>query len=435
MKSGDTLSEIAKANGVSVADILKANPDIDNPDVIKAGQKIIIPHFKTVAPETVKKEEPEVKKAPAPEEKSWWEKATSWFTGSDEKPKAPNKDNSKRDDFETFEEMESREDAAEIEELEALREMIAEWDYEDSVKLAKARISGEKASSGNGFLNLLVPNAEASDGSTLKEEEGWISKESKKYFSKKLVEYLAKTEAEKHGLELIMAIIGYDLHMVGAGISEVEKEFPKLGKAVDKITEILNKPFDLLGEKISSGYSAAKEGLISEIGERYGSAKADEVRDYIAFKERAVGQELYKFAPDEKQERTLKYMEVIGVGKLLKEMSLFGVKKLVYHEVSEVIDFDKLMHSASITYKGTTKLGHALSKHAGRKPEIWGKIQGRTDTWHFQAQKHFNDIMQAPGNFIRVEDPITKLKWLEKRLPDGRGMRLNIDKTFKGFID
>lgn len=246
----------------------------------------------------------------------------------EEKPKVPNKDNSKRDDFETFEEIESREDAAEIEELEALREMIASWDYEDSVKLAKARISGEKGNSGNGFLNLLVSDAEASDGSKPKEEEGWISKESKKYFSKKLVEYLAKPEAEKHGLELIMAIIGYDLHMVGAGISEVEKEFPKLGKAVDKITEILNKPFEMVGEKISNGYSAAKEGLISEIGERYGSAKADEVTDYIAFKERAVGQELYKFAPDEKQERTLKYMEVIGVGKLLKEMSLVGVKKL-----------------------------------------------------------------------------------------------------------
>jgi len=43
VKAGDTLSDIAKANNVSVDELLKANPNITNPDVIRAGQNINIP--------------------------------------------------------------------------------------------------------------------------------------------------------------------------------------------------------------------------------------------------------------------------------------------------------------------------------------------------------------------------------------------------------
>jgi LysM repeat protein len=46
IKSGDTLSKIAKRNGVTEEDILEANPQISNPDVIKLGAKIIIPASK-----------------------------------------------------------------------------------------------------------------------------------------------------------------------------------------------------------------------------------------------------------------------------------------------------------------------------------------------------------------------------------------------------
>jgi preprotein translocase subunit SecA/LysM repeat protein len=46
IKSGDTVSKIAKSNGVTVEDILEANPQISNPDVIKLGAKIIIPTSK-----------------------------------------------------------------------------------------------------------------------------------------------------------------------------------------------------------------------------------------------------------------------------------------------------------------------------------------------------------------------------------------------------
>ena len=43
VQSGDTLSQIAKNSGVSVQDLMAANPQITNPDVIKAGQEITLP--------------------------------------------------------------------------------------------------------------------------------------------------------------------------------------------------------------------------------------------------------------------------------------------------------------------------------------------------------------------------------------------------------
>lgn len=42
--------------------------------------------------------------------------------------------------------------------------------------------------------------------------------------------------------------------------------------------------------------------------------------------------------------------------------------------------------------------------------------------------------MNAPGGFIKTTTQ-QGIKFLEKRLPDGRGIRLNMDGTFKGFID
>ncbi|MBI2271341.1 MAG: hypothetical protein HYU69_13440 [Bacteroidetes bacterium] len=98
------------------------------------------------------------------------------------------------------------------------------------------------------------------------------------------------------------------------------------------------------------------------------------------------------------------------------------------------VNATKVLNSASSVYKGTTILGHALSKHAGRNPSIWGKLVGNPSTWHNQALKHFNDIMNASGKFVEKINP-QGIKFLEKMLPDGRGMRLNLDGTFKGFID
>ena len=89
--------------------------------------------------------------------------------------------------------------------------------------------------------------------------------------------------------------------------------------------------------------------------------------------------------------------------------------------------------SAQQAYKGSTVVGHALSKHAGRNPDIWGKTTGSMKTWNDQAMKHFRDIAKGPGEFQKVTEK--GVSFMEKRLSDGRGMRLNMDSTFKGFID
>lgn len=43
VKSGTTLSQIAKDNNTTVADMMKANPELKNPDAIRAGMKLNIP--------------------------------------------------------------------------------------------------------------------------------------------------------------------------------------------------------------------------------------------------------------------------------------------------------------------------------------------------------------------------------------------------------
>ena len=43
VRSGDTLGEIAAKNGVSLKELLAANPQIKNPNLIYPGQKIRIP--------------------------------------------------------------------------------------------------------------------------------------------------------------------------------------------------------------------------------------------------------------------------------------------------------------------------------------------------------------------------------------------------------
>ncbi|UVL92025.1 hypothetical protein [Pseudomonas sichuanensis] len=48
--------------------------------------------------------------------------------------------------------------------------------------------------------------------------------------------------------------------------------------------------------------------------------------------------------------------------------------------------------------------------------------------------KHLREISRAPGEFKQVTTD-KGLNFMEKRLPDGRGVRLNMDGTFKGFID
>ncbi|WP_416208900.1 RHS repeat-associated core domain-containing protein [Acidovorax sacchari] len=92
-----------------------------------------------------------------------------------------------------------------------------------------------------------------------------------------------------------------------------------------------------------------------------------------------------------------------------------------------------ILLSAQQVYKGSTVVGHALSKHAGRNPGRWGVMTGSMKTWNDQGVAHLNDVLRGPGAFAQVNS--NGIYFLEKRLGDGRGVRLNMDGSFKGFLD
>lgn len=92
------------------------------------------------------------------------------------------------------------------------------------------------------------------------------------------------------------------------------------------------------------------------------------------------------------------------------------------------------LSSAQNAYKGSTVVGHALAKHSGRHPETWGKMSGSMGTWNEQGMNHFREIIRSPGKFTKKNAENGPV-FLEKRIEDGRGARLNMDGTFKGFLD
>ncbi|PHB60826.1 hypothetical protein COE90_29380, partial [Bacillus pseudomycoides] len=97
---------------------------------------------------------------------------------------------------------------------------------------------------------------------------------------------------------------------------------------------------------------------------------------------------------------------------------------------------DKTLINSATTPKkgGETVVGHAFQKHAGRNPDILGKVKGGPDQINQTALKHLEEIIDSPGGFIKIKNPKV-IEFLEKKLPDGCGVRLNLDGTFKGFID
>ncbi|HDR8283289.1 TPA: hypothetical protein QC123_005337, partial [Bacillus cereus] len=99
------------------------------------------------------------------------------------------------------------------------------------------------------------------------------------------------------------------------------------------------------------------------------------------------------------------------------------------------VNNETIINTATSPKKGgETVVGHALQKHAGRNPDIWGEVKGGPDQINQTALKHLKEIMDGPGGFIKIKSP-KGIEFLEKKLPDGRGVRLNLDGTFKGFID
>jgi hypothetical protein len=104
--------------------------------------------------------------------------------------------------------------------------------------------------------------------------------------------------------------------------------------------------------------------------------------------------------------------------------------------IVKIVDVDRISDTANIIRNsgGETIAGHALQKHAGRNPQIWGAVKGNSESINRQAMEHINDILKSPGDFM-IHTTDRGISFLEKKLPDGRGMRLNMDGSFKGFID
>uniref|UniRef100_A0A4Y8PR99 Uncharacterized protein n=2 Tax=Paenibacillus athensensis TaxID=1967502 RepID=A0A4Y8PR99_9BACL len=103
--------------------------------------------------------------------------------------------------------------------------------------------------------------------------------------------------------------------------------------------------------------------------------------------------------------------------------------------MSVTVNNQSVITSANRIYAETeTEVGHSLAKHMSRKPDIWGKPKGNTDVLNQRANQHLQDILNGEGNFQVVQSG-NGVTFLEKTLSDGRGIRLNMDGTFKGFID
>ena len=60
-------------------------------------------------------------------------------------------------------------------------------------------------------------------------------------------------------------------------------------------------------------------------------------------------------------------------------------------------------------------------------------MNGAMATWNAQGVQHFMAVVDGPGKFTTISK--NELSFLEKRLNDGRGVRLNLNGTFKVFLD
>jgi RHS repeat-associated protein len=99
------------------------------------------------------------------------------------------------------------------------------------------------------------------------------------------------------------------------------------------------------------------------------------------------------------------------------------------------VNINEALETAQQAHKGgETLAGHALQKHAGRNPNIWGSVKGGAEQINQLAMKHINDIINGSGEF-KIFTTGRGVQFWEKMLPDGRGLRLNLNSTFKGFID
>lgn len=148
-------------------------------------------------------------------------------------------------------------------------------------------------------------------------------------------------------------------------------------------------------------------------------------------------------------------MGVAAKESLKKYVAAF--KKIADNEVGAIGNIEKLAENAARIAKGefkivetsineahkdSTKVGHAFSKHAGKKPGVWVKVRGDKSTWHEQGLRHYEEIINGPGKIELITTTktapsgrIIESTFFEKRLPDGRGVRFRLDGNFETFIE
>ena len=80
------------------------------------------------------------------------------------------------------------------------------------------------------------------------------------------------------------------------------------------------------------------------------------------------------------------------------------------------------------------KIGQHFEKHSIRNAERWGKVKGSASQKNADGLKHIEEILKAPGKFKLIEQNGAPA-FIEKRLSDGRGVRLQRNFEFKGFLD
>ncbi len=84
--------------------------------------------------------------------------------------------------------------------------------------------------------------------------------------------------------------------------------------------------------------------------------------------------------------------------------------------------------------RGFSEVGYQFQKHWGRGNPTWGSniptgARLNPGTFNQAGYNTFKQIWRSPGKFNRVGG------FIEKRLPDGRGIRFQENWQFKGFLD
>lgn len=133
------------------------------------------------------------------------------------------------------------------------------------------------------------------------------------------------------------------------------------------------------------------------------------------------------------------YFMMVPAGAALKGVQaakyVYGSVKIAMRSGLTLGQLTKATRTALSAKHDTTAVGHAFAKHVNRSGgKLWGKLHGTGKDWTASGMKHYREILRGPGAFKKTVND-RGIPFLDKRLPDHRGVRLQMDHTFKGFID